>query len=104
MKPLRAWLIVSLLLVTFSVHAVTTNSPAAAEREGRELAEKLRNAKPPSNFTNSGEILIRTSKKQRSTIQFISRVVVTETNWTSFYEATDGTNKLSTFSVEHRGD
>jgi hypothetical protein len=99
-----AWLIVSLLLVAGALRAVTTNNLATAEREGRQLAEQLRNAKPNANFTNSGQIVIRTSKKKRSTIQFNSRVVVTETNWTSFYEATDGTNTLSTFSVEHRPD
>jgi len=104
MNALRAWLILGLLLVTVSVRAVTTNDPVTAEREGRELAGKLRTAKPNANFTNAGTILIRTSKKQRSTIQFNSRVVVTETNWTSFYEASDGSNTLSTFSVEHQPD
>ena len=104
MNAPRAWLIISLLLMTFSGRAVTTNDPVTAEREGRELAQKLRNAKPAENFTNSGTILILASKKQRSTIQFHSRVIVTDTNWTSYYEATDGTNNLSTFSVEHRPD
>jgi len=105
MNARRAWLIVSLLLVTFSLQAVTTNDPVTAEREGRELAQKLRNARPNANFTNSGKILIlKPKKKQRSTVQFNSRVVVTETNWTSFYEASDGTNNLSTFSVEHLTD
>jgi hypothetical protein len=104
MNALRAWLTVSLLLVTFAVPAVTTNDPVTAEREGRELAAKLRNAKPAENFTNTGTIAVRGPKKQRSMIQFISRVIVTETNWTSFYEATNGTNTLSTFSVEHRPD
>lgn len=99
-----AGLIASLLLVAGAVRAVTTNDLATAEREGRQLAEQLRNAKPTANFTNSGQIVIRTSKKQRRTIQFNSRVVVTETNWISFYEATDGTNTLSAFSVEHRPD
>lgn len=104
MKAHRAWLGVSLLLVTVSVRAVTTNDPVTAEREGRELAEKLRNARPAQNFTNSGTLFIRASRKQRSTLHFTSRVIVTETNWTSFYEATDGTNLLSRFSVEHRPD
>lgn len=104
MRTRRAWLIVSLLLVAGSLRAVTTNDLATAEREGRQLAEQLRNARPNANFTNSGTLAIRASKKQRSTVRFNSRVVVTETNWTSVYEATDGTNNLSTFSVEHRPD
>jgi len=99
-----AWLIVGLLLTCLSLRAVTTNDLATAEREGRQLAKQLRNARPTANFTNSGKILILASKKQRRTVQFNSRVVVTETNWTSFYEATDGTNALSTFSVEHQPD
>jgi len=102
MNARRAWLIVSLLLVTIPLQAVTTNDPVTAEREGRKLAQKLRNARPNANFTNSGKILIlQPKKKQRSTIQFNSRVVVTETNWISFYEASNGTNLLSAFSVEH---
>jgi hypothetical protein len=103
MSALRAWLTIS-LLVTVSAGAVTTNDPVTAEREGRELAKQLRNAKPSGNLTNSGTILILASKKQRSTIQFHSRVIVTETNWTSYYEATDGKSNRSTFSVEHRPD
>jgi hypothetical protein len=99
-----AWLMISLLLVCVPLHAVTTNDLATAVREGRELAQQLRNARPDANFTNSGTLVIRASKKQRNTIRFNSRVVVTETNWTSFYEATDGTNNLATFSVEHQPD
>jgi len=99
-----AWLIVSLLLAGFSVPAVTTNDLATAEREGRELARQLRDARPSTNFTSSGTLVIRASKKQRSTVRFNSRIAVTETNWTSFYEATDGTNHLATFSVEHQPD
>ncbi|HEX5220898.1 MAG TPA: outer membrane lipoprotein-sorting protein [Verrucomicrobiae bacterium] len=104
MNAFRAWLILSLLLVALSARAVTTNDPVTAEREGRELAKQLRNAKPDGNLTNSGTILILASRKQRSTIQFHSRVIVTETNWTSYYEAMNGTNNLLTFSVEHRPD
>jgi len=104
MNAFRAWLLVSLLLATVSVRAVTTNDPVTAEREGRELAEKLRHARPSENFTNSGTLVIRAARKQRITLQFTSRVIVTETNWVSFYEATGGTNILSTFSVEHRPD
>jgi len=97
-----AWLIISLLLVGLSLQAVTTNDLATAEREGRELARQLREARPATGLTNSGTLVIRTSKKQRSIIRFTSRVVVTDTNWVSFYEATDGTSNLATFSVEHQ--
>jgi hypothetical protein len=104
MKPSSAWLIVSLMLACLPLRAVTTNDLATAEREGRELARQLRDTRPEANFTNSGTLNIRASRKQRRTLHFDSRVVVTETNWLSVYEATDGTNQLTTFSVEHRSD
>jgi hypothetical protein len=97
-----SWLTVALLLAAFSLPAVTTNDLATAEREGRELARQLRDARPATGFTNSGTLVIRASKKQRSNLRFKSRVVVTETNWLNFYEATDGTTNLATFSVEHQ--
>jgi hypothetical protein len=104
MKMCRAWLSVSLLLTCLSLHAVTTNDLATADREGRELAKQLRDTRPTESFTNSGTLTIRVSRKQRRAIHFNSRVIGTETNWTSYYEATDGTNHLATFSVEHRPD
>lgn len=104
MSARRAWLIVSLLLAVVPLRAVTTNDLATAEREGRELARQLRDARPDAGFTNTGTLVIRTSKKERNTIRFSSRVVVTGTSWTSLYEATDGTNNFSTFSVEHQPD
>jgi Outer membrane lipoprotein-sorting protein len=104
MKLLRAWLIVSLLLAGWPLRAVTTNDLATAKSEGRELARQLRETRPEVNFTNSGTLEIRASGKQRRTLHFNSRVVVTGTNWTSFYQAMDGTNELSTISVEHRSD
>jgi hypothetical protein len=100
----RACLAVGLFLASLPLGAVTTNDLATAEREGRELARQLRDARPATGLTNSGTLVVRTSKKQRRTIHFNSRVVVTETNWTSLYEATDGTNNLSAFSVEHQPD
>jgi len=104
MKAMRAWLIASLLLAGGPLWAVTTNDPATAEREGRQLARRLRDTSPERGFTNSGTIVIRDARKQRRTLHFESRVVVTGTNWTSFYTATDGTNQLTAFSVEHRPD
>lgn len=102
MNARAAWLIVSLLLLGATVHAVTTNDLATAEREGRQLAEQLRDARPEAGFTNSGTLRIRATRKQRRTLEFVSRVVVTATNWTSVYEATDGPNPRTVFSVEHR--
>ena len=104
MNAWRAWLTMSLLLVTVSVYAVTTNDPVTAEREGRELAKQLRNAKPSANLTNSGSIVIRVPKQPRQTISFNARIIVTETNWISFYDALNGATNLARFSVEHLAD
>jgi hypothetical protein len=99
-----AWLTVSLLLAAAPLRAVTTNDLATAEREGRELARQLRDARPDAGFTNTGTLVIRASKKERRTIRFNSRVVVSGSSWTSLYEANDGTNSFSIFSVEHQPD
>lgn len=101
MSARYVWLFVGLQLTCLSLPAVTTNDHATAEREGRELAAQLRNARPNANFTNSGKLVIRASRKHQSTVQFESCILVTETNWSSRYEATDGTNILSAFTVEH---
>ncbi len=82
--------------------AVTTNDLATAEREGRELAQQLRELRPEANYTNSGKLVIRTPKKPRQEIPFTSRILVTKTNWTTVYEVIPGPNQPFTFSVEHR--
>jgi hypothetical protein len=78
--------------------AATTNDPIA----GRELAQELRSLRPETSFTNTGKLFIRASKKQRWEVSYTCRVIITPTNWTSFYSAARGTNTLPGFSVEHR--
>lgn len=86
----------------FALGAATTNDPATAEREGCELARQLRELRPEANLTNTGKLVIRNAKKPRQEIPFTSRILVTESNWTSAYEATWGTNRPVAFCVEHR--
>ena len=38
------------------VGATTTNDPAAAEQEGRELARQLCELRPEANLTNTGKL------------------------------------------------
>ena len=90
------------LAATFPLRAITTNDLATAEREGRELAHQLCELRPEANFTNTGKLVIRIPKKPRQEIPFISRILLTETNWTTVYEVTQGTNPPGDFSVEHR--
>ncbi len=94
----RAIALLLAALVSTEAQAGTTNDPVA----GRQLAQQLRSLRPETGFTNTGKLLIRASRKQRWEVSYTCRVVVTETNWTSFYSAARGTNALPGFSVEHR--
>ena len=53
-------------------------------------------------ITNTGKLVIRSPKKPRQEIPFTARLWLTETNWTTVYEATPGTNPPIAFRVEHR--
>lgn len=96
----RGAIAIGLLAISLVAGAVagTTNDPAA----GRELAQQLLALRPEAGFTNTGKLVIRAPKKQRQDVSYTCRVVVTDTNWTSFYSASRGTNALPGFSVEHR--
>lgn len=71
------------------------------QAEGCALARLLLSLKPASSFTNTGKLVIRAPKKKRSEVVYECRVLVTTTDWTSFYSARIGTNILSRFSVRH---
>ena len=75
-------------LVTESFAATTNDS---AQAEGRALAQQLLSLKPEASFTNVGKLIIRGPKKQRREVNYECRVIVTETNWTSYYSASHGT-------------
>ncbi len=85
-------------LVTESFAAATNDSALV---EGRALAQQLLALKPETGFTNIGKLVIRGPKKQRREVDYKCRVIVTETNWTSHYSASQGTNVLPGFSIEH---
>ncbi len=91
-----------LLFPGFRLGATTTNDLFTAAQEGDELARQLRELRPESNLTNTGKLIIRDAKKQRQEIPFTSRILVTESNWTTVYEVVQGTNRPVLFCVEHR--
>lgn len=109
---------IAVLLAVFvatEAFAVTTNSSprAAAAGQviydvpksvelGRELVTQLRQAIPDSSFTNSGNLFIKAKRQPTVKVAYTCRVLVTATNWTSYYSAARGTNVLPGFSVEHR--
>ena len=80
------------LVATIPLGAITTN----------ELARQLCELRPEANLTNTGKLVLRIPKKPRQEIPFTSRLLLTETNWTTVYEVTAGTNPPDVFSVEHR--
>lgn len=82
--------------------AATTNDPVKAIAAGRELAQQLISIRPETGFTNTGTLFIRISRKNKWEVKYSCRVVLTETNWTSYYSAKRETNDLPGFSVEHR--
>ena len=94
--------VVALLALFLVVEPVAASTNDSAQVEGRALAQQLLALKPESSFTNIGKLVIRGPKKQRREVSYQCRVLVTATNWTSYYSASHGTNELPRFSVEHR--
>ena len=111
MNPRRAMVVLLAVFLVADIYALFPPSEEALESykkykeseiEGRTLAQQLLSLKPESSFTNTGKLIIRGPKKQRREVNYQCRVIVTETNWTSYYLASQGTNVLPGFSVEHR--
>ena len=69
---------------------------------GKELITQLRSASPASSFTNTGTLRVKAKRQPLVKTAYECRVEVTQTNWTSYYSVTQGTNALPGFSVEHR--
>lgn len=69
---------------------------------GRELITQLQRANPEASFTNSGTLFIKAKRQPSVKVAYTCRVIVTSTNWTSYYSAVRGTNAFPGFSVEHR--
>ena len=88
-----------LILHCLPAGAATTIDPASAEREGRELARQLCDLRPEANLTNTGKLVIRSPKKPRREIPFSARILLTETNWTTAYQATPDTGPPVAFTV-----
>lgn len=89
-------------LVVIESLAGTTNDSDQATVEGHALAQQLLSLRPETGFTNMGKLIIRAPKKKRRVVDYTCRVIVTATNWTSFYSARHGTKALPGYSVEHR--
>lgn len=108
-ESVALWAMLLLFLGVFSCGAGQVQSTSGQviyeEQRGRELARELvsqlRATKPEQNFTNVGVLKVKPKRQKVQSVSYTCRVMVTETNWTSFYVAKNGTNETS-FSVEHR--
>ena len=110
-QPLRSWLISGcrfatqfiltavLLLKAIDARAQTTNSLSDAEIQGQALAQKILQQWPAENVTNAGVLQIRDKDGKRSTLPLKVEVTVTETNWSSRYEAMPGSNSTDVTSL-----
>lgn len=106
--------LLAVFLATEAFAAATNSSPKGATSGqviydapksvelGRALVAQLQGAIPEASFTNSGTLYIKAKRHPTVTVAYTCRVIVTPTNWTSYYSAAQGTNALPGFSVEHR--
>ena len=103
MKGCSHLLAALLLLAALTTQAQTTNSLSDAEIQGQALAQKILQQWPAENVTNTGVLQIRDKDGKRSTLLLKAEVTVTETNWSSRYEAKSSSNTtdVATLIVTH---
>jgi hypothetical protein len=87
--PLCLCASICLLFFAVGARAETTNDLSDAEIQGRQLAQKLLEQSPATNFTQTGILNIRDEKGQKLQIRLQFEVVVTATNWTSIYKTVE---------------
>ena len=79
-------LLVSLAPLQAEVNASVSPSPILdPEKEGRELAAKLRSAAPPGRSQFSGVLQITTRNDKIHLVPIVSQIRVTPTNWEVVY-------------------
>jgi hypothetical protein len=90
------FLVQAFFLIALAANAETTNGLSGAEIQGRQLARQLCEARPITNFTQTGVLQIRDGAGNRSEVPIICRTVVTifiaNTNliipdWQTLYQA-----------------
>jgi hypothetical protein len=88
LKSASARLLLALVLF-FAVAANTqTNGLSDAEIKGRELAQKLRDAWPEENLTNTGTLQIRDGKGVKTEYPLLTKTIVGGTNWLHYCQIT----------------
>ena len=84
-------LVVLVLLMAPGIQAQTTNDLSDKELQGRALVQKMLAQWPAENFTNTGVLKIRGSKKYAE-LPLKYTMIATTTNWLACYEAQYTTN------------
>ncbi len=100
------------LFFTVGATAETTNTLSDAEIQGRQLAQRLCDARPAENLTNTGVLQIRYGNGKHFEVPIVCRAVVTISvansniiipDWQTFYQATL-TNQTEYLRVIHATD
>ena len=105
MIPRRAWIVVLGLALGVRLTAGTTNELSDAAVEGRDLARRLCEQRPAESFTNTSTVSIRPAKGRKREFPMLTITTLTETNWTTVYEASPNTNspEVQRLTVTHAG-
>ena len=90
------------LLFTISSRTETTNALADAETEGRNLVHQLLEQRPAENLSTTGVLKFKDTHGKRLEIPVFFATVVSETNWTSRYEA--GTNWVTITHTQNQAN
>ena len=100
--------ILAAVAATFFLFAVgamaqTTNDLSDAEIQGRNLAQKLLEQTPATNFVQNGVFNIRDGKGNYSEIPFRFQTSVTATIWSTTYETISESNHVSLVVIHETG-
>jgi hypothetical protein len=79
----------SFLFFSFCANAQTTNNLSDAELQGCALAQEILEQKPDTNSEITGVLKFRDVKGNILEDLMVLQISVSETNWTSSYQATD---------------
>ena len=92
------------LVLFFAVGATAqTNAFSDAEIQGRQLAQQLCDAKPETNFTQTGVLKIRNSKGNQPDIPILFYTEIHSVNWETTYQISTGPNASVLVVVHEAG-
>ncbi|HEX3856880.1 MAG TPA: outer membrane lipoprotein-sorting protein [Verrucomicrobiae bacterium] len=101
MKILSA--VAALIFFAVGAMAETTNDLSDVEIQGRNLARKILEQTPATNFVQNGVFNIRDGKGNRSEIPFRFQTSVTSTIWSTTYETISDSNHVSLVVIHETG-